>query len=237
MRDPANPGAVRILAVDDDPDILRIVQKSLERAGFEVATAGDGPSALSWIERYGLPHLAVVDIMMPGMDGLELSRRLLEWCDLPIVLLTAVDDGQVVVRSIEEIAEDYVTKPFLPAELVARIQRLLRRIGDFSYAQGASTRVDDRLAIDFPRQAAVLDGREVPLTPTESKLLFVLMRDAPRTVTNRYLLDRLWPREEIFEDTLRVHVHRLRKKIEPDSSRPRYVVTHRGRGYRFGSAD
>ena len=225
----------RILCVDDDPDILHLLRKTFESAGFEVGSAASGEAGLRWIERQGLPHLAVVDIRMPGMDGLELCRRVHAYSDLPVILLTAVDDEPTVVEALDTVAEDYVLKPFRPAELVARARRVLRRIGDFSFAQAPETPVDDRLAVDFVRQVARVEGQPVPLTPTESKILHILMRSSPRTVDTGYLLRRVWPLEEVFEETLRVHVHRVRQKIEPDPGRPRYVLTHRGQGYSFKS--
>jgi DNA-binding response OmpR family regulator len=226
----------RVLCIDDDPDVLHLLRKTFERAGFEVATCGSGPSALGWIERHGLPHLAVVDICMPELDGIELCRRIHAFSDLPVILLTAVDEEPTVVRALDTVAEDYIVKPFRPAEVVARARRVLRRIGDFSFVLASETPVDERLTVDFARQVAKVGGQPVPLTPIETKILHILMRSSPRTVATDYLLRRVWPLEEVFEDTLRVHVHRVRQKIEPDPARPRYVLTHRGQGYSFGSA-
>jgi DNA-binding response OmpR family regulator len=225
----------RILVVEDDPDVRRLIQRELEAAGFEVLACESAESGLDAVTRKGLPHLALVDILLPGQDGLTLARRLHEWSDLPIIMLTSVDEEETVVEAIERFAEDYIRKPFKPREMVARIERLFRRIGDFGYALQPVVRVDDRLAVDFAQQRAVVGEREVPLTSTETKLLYVLMRSAGRVVATDFLLRRLWPGDEVFEDTLRVHVHRLRGKIEPEPSRPRYVVTERGTGYRFPS--
>lgn len=226
----------RVLCVDDDPDILHLIRKTFEASGFEVATCGSGEAALRWIERNGLPHLAVVDIRMPDLDGIELCRRIHAYSDLPVILLTAVDEEPMVVNALDTVAEDYVLKPFRPAELVARARRVLRRIGDFSFTLATETPVDGRLAVDFVRQVAKVEGKPVSLTPTETKILHILMRSSPRTVDTGYLLRRVWPMEEVFEDTLRVHVHRVRQKIEPDPAKPRYVLTHRGHGYSFQSA-
>ncbi|MDX1998483.1 MAG: response regulator transcription factor [Thermoanaerobaculia bacterium] len=223
----------RILAVDDDSDVQRLVRLTLEPEGFEIATAGSGQEALAWIEKNGLPHMAVIDILMPGMDGLALAREIQSRCDLPIVLLTAVDDQKTVIQAIEELAEDYVTKPFHPLELAARVKRVMRRVGDFSFALAPLTVIDERLAIDFFHQEVRVESRAVALTPIETKLLHILIRSARRTVTNDYLLRRIWPNDEVFEDTLRVHVHRLRKKIEPDATQPAYLITQRGIGYSF----
>jgi DNA-binding response OmpR family regulator len=225
----------RILVVDDDPAILRLIGDKLDRAGFEVSTAASGEAALGLIERRGLPHLAIVDINMPGMDGFELCQIVQEFSDLPVIMLTAVDEEETVIRGIEYFAEDYVTKPFSPRELIARVRRVLRRIGDFGYALDPVTRVDDRLAVDFVHRRAFVDSQEVSLTPTQAKILYILMCNAGRTVTAEFLVSRLWPLDEVFEDTLRVHVHRLRRKIETAPSEPRYILTERGLGYSFAA--
>jgi DNA-binding response OmpR family regulator len=229
----AAPGVRRLLAVEDDPDILRVIRTELERAGFEVWPALSAEEGLALLEKKGMPHLALVDILLPGMDGLTLARRLQEWSDLPVVMLTSVGEEDTVVQAIESFAEDYIRKPFNPRELVARIERVCRRIGDFGYTLQPVVRVDDRLSVDFAHQRALVGETPVPLTATESKLLYVLMRQAGRVVATDFLLRRLWPSDEVFEDTLRVHVHRLRAKIEPVPGRPRYVLTERGAGYLF----
>ncbi len=223
----------RILVVDDNAEMRSIERLALEGAGFEVWTAASGEEAFELLEKRGLPHLALVDIMMPGMSGLELCRRIHEFIDLPIIMVTAVDEPKTVVDAIERFAEDYLTKPVNEKELVARVRRLLRRIGDFSYTLEPRVRVDERLEIEFARQQAILDGQAVALTPTETKLLYILMRNAGRTVRTDFMLRRLWPLEEVFEDSLRSHIYRLRQKIELSPKRPRYVVTQRGLGYRF----
>ena len=223
----------RILAVEDDPDLLRLIRRELEAAGFEVWACLSAEQALELVARQGLPHLALVDILLPGRDGLSLARELQEWSDLPVIMLTSVDEEDTVVRAIETFAEDYIRKPFAPREMVARVERVVRRIGDFGYTLQPVIRVDDCLSIDLAHQKALVAGRPVPLTSTETKLLYVLMRNAGRVVAIDFLLRRLWPSDEVFEDTLRVHVHRLRGKIEPQPSRPRYVLTERGTGYRF----
>jgi DNA-binding response OmpR family regulator len=225
----------RILVIDDDPLILQLVSDKLDRAGFEVLTAASGQQALELLERSGLPHLAIVDINMPGMDGFEFCRIVQAYADLPVIMLTAVDEEETIIQGIEQFAEDYITKPFSPRELLARTQRVLRRIGDFAYALEPITTVDDRLAVDFSHQQAMVDDEPIALTPTETKLLYILMRNAGRTVTNDFLLRRLWPLEEVFEDTLRVHIHRLRKKIQGSAPQPQYIATERGVGYRFVS--
>jgi DNA-binding response OmpR family regulator len=230
-------GPQRILVVDDDPAVRRLVKSKFQPEGFEVLGAGDGREALSLIQRHGLPHLAIVDLYMPVMDGFEFCQAVQRFCDLPVVMLTADDQEETIIRGIELYAEDYVTKPFSPRELLARVRRVLRRIGDFAYALDPQIQVDEHLSVDFAQQQVSIDGRPVSLSPTETKLLYLLMRNAGRTVTNDFLLRRLWPLEEVYEDTLRVHVYRLRKKLETGPSSWRYVTTDRGVGYRFVPAD
>ncbi len=227
----------RILVLDDDPGILSVVEVTLEEAGFEVITACSGKDALDLLSRRGLPHLAIVDIRMPDMDGFGFCTAVHSFSDLPVIMLTAVEEEETVIEAIERFAEDYVTKPFKPRELVARVRRVLRRIGDFAYTLQPVTQVDDHLQVDFAHQRVLVDDNPVDLTPTETKLLYLLMRNAGRTLTTDFLLRRLWPREEVFEDTLRVHIHRLRKKLEQDcDDAPGYVTTERGVGYRFRQA-
>ncbi len=225
--------AHKILVVDDEPDIVSVVRMTLEAEGFEVATAFSAQEAFDHIGRKGLPHLAVLDIMMPGTDGITLARKLQKFSDLPVIMLTAIDEEATVVKTIEEVAEDYVSKPFRPKELAARVKRVIRRMGDFAFRLETLTVIDDHLAVDFAAKKALIDEKPVSLTPTETKILHILIRSARRTVTTEYLLARLWPLDEVYEDTLRVHVHRLRQKIEPDASKPHYLITQRGVGYSF----
>jgi DNA-binding response OmpR family regulator len=201
--------------------------------GFDVLIASSSRAALDLIAHRGLPHLAVVDLNMPGMDGFEFCRQVLRFSDLPIIILTAVDEEETVIQAIDHYAEDYVTKPFSPRELVARVRRVLRRIGDFAYCLEPVTRVDERLAVDFMGQQALVDDKPVDLSPTEAKILYLLMRDAGRSLSSEYLLRRVWPLEEVFEDTLRVNVHRLRKKIGSNPAGLPYIITERGVGYCF----
>lgn len=229
------PGRHRILVVDDDPDILTIVGHKLGSAGFEVLLAESSEAAMGLLERHGLPHLAVVDLNLPGVSGFDFCRAVQEYADLPVIFLTAMDEEEMVIRGIEQCAEDYVTKPFSPRELLARVQRVLRRIGDYAYTLAPVVRVDERLSVDFVHRLAHVDGVSVELTPMETKLLYILMRNAGCVVTTDFILRRLWPLDEVFEDALRVHVHRLRKKIEPVPKRCRYILTERGLGYRFAA--
>jgi DNA-binding response OmpR family regulator len=188
---------------------------------------------LELIQRFGLPHLALVDINMPpGMDGFEFSEKVLEFSDLPIIMLTAIDHEETIIQAIDQFAEDYITKPFNSGELVSRIRRVLRRMGDFGYTNDPVIKIDYRLSIDFSNRKAMVDDKAVSLTPTEAKLLYILLRSAGRTVTTDFLMRRLWPLERVGEDRLRVNIHRVRKKIEVDGGEP-YIISQRGIGYSF----
>lgn len=228
------PGSYRVLVVDDSEITLKMVDMVLQRAGFQVLTAVSGEEALEVVSQHGLPHLALVDINLPfGMDGFEFCQTLLEYSDLPILMLTAVDEEDTIIHAIEQYAEDYMTKPFQPGELVARVRRVLRRIGDFAYPLENPTVVDEHLNIDFPGNQAFIQNQPIPLTPTETKLLYILMRSAGRLVHSDFLLKRLWPQEEASEERLRVNVHRLRLKLEQDANNPHYILSLRGKGYMF----
>lgn len=226
----------RILVVDDNTYTLRIVQYALDNAGYQSQTALSGEEALQTINEQGLPHLAIVDLNMPpGMSGFEFARTVHQFSDLPIIMLTAINEEQTIIEGLEQHAEDYIIKPFNPRELIARVQRVLQRLGDFAYNLEAHTRVDDRLSVNFPKRQAIIFDKIQSLTPTETRLLYILMRQAGKVVTTEYLLRRLWPLEPAFEDRLHVHMHRLRHKIEDkgDKTRPKYIKSERGTGYMF----
>lgn len=223
-----------ILAVDDSVYTLRIVQHALEQGGFQVVTAISGKEALRQLERTGLPHLCVVDYHMPGMSGFEFCHQLHQFSDVPVIMLTANGDENTIIQGLEEHAEDYIVKPFSPEILVARVKRVLRRMGDFDYTLEPRMKVDARLSIDFPNRQAIIGDETTKLTPTETKLLYILLRNAGRTVTTEFILRRLWPLEPAYEDRLHVHMHRLRKKIERQGKDdPQYIVSERGTGYIF----
>ncbi len=223
----------RILAVDDNTYTLRIVKHTLEQAGYHVSTAVSGEEALTLIDRYGLPHLTVVDLHMPGMSGFEFCRTIHQFSDVPAIMLTAVANEETIIEGLEQHADDYIVKPFNPPELVARVERVLRRMGDYNYTLEAVTRIDDHLKVDFPHREAIVDDNPVSLTPTETKLLYILVRNSGRIVTTKFLLDRIWPMQNAQEDRLHVHIHRLRRKIEHDHNAPVYINAERGTGYSF----
>ena len=229
MLPPVRPA---VLLVDDDPTLLAVLGRRVARAGYDVRTAASGPEALKQLDG-SWPALLVVDLMMPGMDGFELSRRVKQIADLPIIVLSAVDDPEAKISALELYAEDYVTKPFDPDELVARIQRVLRRssIGSpqISLDQGD-------VEVDLATRQLTTPTGSHQLTPTEARLLQVLAASVDRVVPTDELLDRVWTDADGADPSyLWVTVRRLRRKLEPDPDRPRYLLTERGIGYRLTS--
>jgi DNA-binding response OmpR family regulator len=205
----------------------------LTEAGFQVMAVHDASSALTALQQEGLPHLVILDLGLPGMDGFALSEHIKRMGDVPIIILTGNSDEATKIYGIEHYADDYITKPFNVKEIVARIQRVLSRITDFSYAQGRVTSVDGHLSIDFANNRAWFDGQDITLTPIETNLLQILLRNKGQVVSPQTLLARVWPNEEVYEETLRVHMSRLRRKLHPDTDIPQYIVTERGAGYAF----
>jgi DNA-binding response OmpR family regulator len=221
-----------LLLVDDDPTLLSVLSRRMAREGYEVVSASSGPQALRLLEQRW-PALLIIDLMMPGMDGFELAARVKRIADLPIIVLSAVDASEAKVRALESYAEDYVTKPFDPDELVARVQRVLQRA-----ASGRSGVVldDGELEIDLVRRRVTRSGTSTPLTPTEARLLHLLLGQLDRTVTTDSLLDRVWSESDGADPSyVWVTVRRLRRKIEADPDRPRFLLTERGVGYRLVS--
>ena len=224
----------RIMVVDDSRVITEGIKHVLVGAGYDVIVAHSGEEALDMIRKYGLPHLAIVDLQMPPrMNGFAFCQKVLQFSDLPIIILTASSDEALVVQGLQEYAEDYIVKPFRSAELVARIERVLRRIGDFAYTFSPVINVDERLQISFAERQAIIEGERIDLTPIEAKLLYVLMKSAGRVVPTEYLLRRVWPLDDAHDERLHAHIYRLRKKIERDPKEPRYVVSEWAQGYRF----
>jgi two-component system, OmpR family, KDP operon response regulator KdpE len=221
-----------VLLVDDDPTLLSILARRLSREGMDVRTAPTGYAALGALER-GWPALLVVDLMMPGMDGFELCRRVKRIADLPIIVLSSVDASESKVRALEEYAEDYITKPFDPDELVARINRVMRRA---STGPGTLRLDDGEVEIDLAgRKVATAEGTQ-QLTPTEVRLLQVLVSNIDRPVSTEILLDRVWSDADGADPSyVWVSMRRLRRKLERDPDNPRYLLTERGVGYRLVS--
>jgi DNA-binding response OmpR family regulator len=222
-----------LLLVDDDPTLLSVLARRMAREGYEVVTADSGSRALALLDQRW-PALLIVDLMMPGMDGFELCARVKRIADLPIIVLSAVDASEAKVRALEDYAEDYVTKPFDPDELVARVQRVLQRS-----AAGRSGIVLDggELEIDLVARRVTRSGASAALTPTEVRLLHQLMGQMDRTVSTDSLLDRVWSESDGADPSyVWVTVRRLRRKLEADPDRPRFLLTERGVGYRLVSS-
>jgi len=229
----SDPKNENILVIDDNMHTLDIVKHALERANFSVTIASSGEKGLDIISQSGLPDLAVVDLNMPpGMSGFDFCRAVHQFSDLPVILLTAIDEERTILEGLDKYAEDYITKPFNPSELIARIRRVLRRIGETAFVFDPVTRVDERLSIDFPGRQAIIKGKSISLTPIETKLLYILMRSAGKTVNTEFIIRRIWPSEPVYEDRLHVHMHRLRRKIQTKTS-PIYIASERGQGYIF----
>ena len=223
----------QILAVDDNENMLTLLQVILEQAGYEVLTAQSGHEALLVMRRRGVPHLALLDVNMPEMNGFELAQSIRESSDMPVIFLTAVDHEGMVVEGLERYADDYIVKPFHVNELIARVQRVLRRVDNFDYRSDPMVRIDDRLQIDFSAQEAVVNGEPVPLTPTETKLLDILVNNRGRVIPTDRLLQRIWPAEHASEDRLYVAIYRLRQKLKGVKGEWDYIVTRSGLGYVF----
>jgi two-component system KDP operon response regulator KdpE len=222
----------KILVIDDSPDMLRIVQLCLERNDYQVFTATNGREGLQFT--YSVqPDLVILDVMMPGMDGWEVLTRLREMSDVPIMMLTAKGREVDIVRGLGLGADDYVTKPFGTAELLARVQALLRR--NKTPTSPRLTRYQDNgLSIDLDRHEILLKGEPIDLTPTEFRLLSVLVRNAGKVVPHRVLLTQVWGEEYSNEvHYLKLYVRYLRQKLEETPSNPRYILTEWGVGYRF----
>jgi two-component system, OmpR family, KDP operon response regulator KdpE len=219
----------RVLVVDDEQQILRALRVILRDAGFEALPASTAEAALD-IAAMRRPDAAIVDLVLPDFDGVELCRRLREWSEMPLIVLSAVGDEDAKVRALAAGADDYVTKPFGPRELVARLQANLRRIAP--EPEEAMIRVEG-LEVDLARRTVRVDGEEVHLTPTEFDLLRLLIRNRGRLMTHRDLLLAVWgPGYGEDAQVLRAHIANLRRKIEPAGGR-RYIRTDPGVGYRF----
>ena len=226
--------AQRILLVDDDPNLLVVLAEQLRDDGYEVATARDGQEALRRLEA-GWPDLILLDLMMPRIDGLALARQIKAEADLPIIVLSAIDTADSKARLLDEVAEDYIAKPYHYPELRARVQRVLRRLGDRIPRQSLVLGPD--LTLDLHHRTATVAGREVRLTPIESRLMHALAANLGEIVSTETLLGRGWAEtEEADASYVWVSMRRLRQKVEVDPDRPVHLLTVRGVGYRLVSS-
>lgn len=226
---------MKILVVDDAPEVIEAVTVSfsLQWRETEVIGADNGEAALDLIEQEQ-PDIVLLDIAMPGMDGFAVLRELRAFSDVPVIMLTARDDVLDKVKGLELGADDYVTKPFDHLELLARVKALLRRFDMPQPVSRAPSFRGGRLTMDFASHEVRIDDQRVPLTATEYKLLYHLVRNAGRVLPHETLLAKVWGREYVDEiDYLRVYIRRLRRKLEQDPEHPRHILTERGVGYRF----
>ncbi|MCC7370253.1 MAG: response regulator transcription factor [Chloroflexi bacterium] len=226
--------ATRILVVDDEANLVELVQGYLEREGYEVYTASDGVAALS-LAREAQPDLVVLDLMLPGLDGLEVCRRIRQFSDAYIVMLTARAEEVDKVVGLSVGADDYLTKPFSPRELVARVQAMLRRPRTGAAAEPPPPEPFQfgELTIDPARHLVCKRGEPVTLTARELAILTILAAHPGHVFTRGQLLDRVWGSAFYDDHVVDVHVGNLRRKLEDDPQRPRWVQTVRGVGYRL----
>jgi len=223
----------RILVVDDEERMVRFIRLNLEHDGFQVSEAFNGKQAVQRLRDVN-PDLILLDIMMPDLDGFEVLEMVREISNVPVIMLTAKGEEDDRVRGLEKGADDYVTKPFSPRELVSRVRAVLRRTEGATGSMHGLIDVDERLKIDFDRREVWLEGKIVKLRPTEYRLLFHLVQNAGWVVSHDQLLAKVWGYEYRDEPHyVRLYINYLRQKLEKDAANPKYILTERGVGYRF----
>jgi len=223
----------KILVVDDEERMLRFIRLNLEHDGFLVIEAVKGHEALDKM-RTGMPDLILLDVMLPDLDGFEVLKMIREISTVPVIMLTAKGEEDDRVKGLELGADDYVTKPFSPRELVSRVKAVLRRVEVEGGGEEEVLQVDDRLKIDFSRREIFVNGELVKLRPTEYRLLYHLVQNAGWVLTYDQILSRVWGYEYRNEPHyVRLYINYLRQKLEDDPSNPKYILTERGVGYRF----
>ncbi len=229
-----NPRRVLVVSNNQDMDIQRLTER-LEAAEFTVFHVSDASSARQHIRDHGVPHLMVVDLRLPDAEGLKLCQEMYDAAGLPIITISSDDDSWE--RAIEALhhSDDFVRRTIAPEEIVMRVRRILSRINDFSYAKGPEIQIFDWLAIDQVNRVVTVRGETRKLTPTENALLGALLSHRGKVVDADTLIDRVWKLDPKVKDrnALRVHIHRLRSKLEDDPDDPRIILTERGIGYRF----
>jgi two-component system KDP operon response regulator KdpE len=221
-----------ILVVDDEPRMIQFVRMNLEAEGARVAQAQNGLEALRAVRDH-LPDAVILDVMMPELDGFETIKRLREFSEVPVIMLTVRADEEERVRGLELGADDYLGKPFSPRELVSRLKAVLRRTAPET-AREEILRIDDDLSIDLRNRQAIVRNRPVKLRPTEWRLLYHLVQNAGWLMTHDMILAKVWgPEYAGADDYVRLYITYLRQKIEPDPAHPKYILTERGLGYKF----
>ncbi len=222
-----------VLVVDDDVKTVELVKLYLNRDGYKVLTCGDGLEALN-LARKSHPDLIVLDLMLPGCNGLEICRKLKDESDVPIIMLTARTTEDDKLRGLNLGADDYVTKPFSPRELAARVRAVIRRLPEETLQRGPVEIKRGALTLNFLNREASVSGKTLQLTPSEFKLLGVLAREPGRVFSRQQLIEMVFGYDfEGFDRTVDVHILNLRRKIEPDPDHPRYIKTIYGAGYKF----
>jgi two-component system KDP operon response regulator KdpE len=224
-----------ILIADDEDRMRRFIRMNLELENYRVTEASTGLEAIEHV-RDDLPDLVLLDVMMPELDGFEALRIIRETSNVPVIMLTVRDDEDDKVKGLSLGADDYVTKPFSPRELLSRIQAVLRRVDMSTAAPSGRSflKVDNYLQIDFEHRSVIVGGQEIKLRPTEYRLLYHLVNNAGRTLTHEMILSKVWGYEYRDESQyVRLYITYLRQKIEPDPANPRYILTERGVGYSF----
>lgn len=225
---------MRVLVVDDDPPSLKMIAFLLSEEGYEVVTADNGVDALRLIEQE-IPDLVILDVMMPGLDGFEVTKRIRRSMNLPIIILSAKGETTDRVTGLDLGADDYLAKPFEPAELLARVRSVMRRAEAFTFGEPQTALAVGGIRLDpITNKVELPDGRSAELTPIEFRLLHCLMRNPGRTLTHDQILSSVWGYDyEGYSNQVAVYMRRLRLKVEQDPDHPRYLQTVRGLGYRF----
>jgi DNA-binding response OmpR family regulator len=222
----------QILVVDDEERMVRFIRMNLEHDGYQVMEALNGKQAIDKLR--DTPDLILLDVMMPDLDGFEVLETVRQVSNVPVIMLTAKGEEDDRVRGLELGADDYITKPFSPRELVSRVKAVLRRTEGATGSMHGLIEVDERLRIDFDRREIWLEGKLVKLRPTEYRLLYHLVQNAGWVVSHDQLLQKVWGYEYRDEPHyVRLYINYLRQKLEKDPSDPRYILTERGVGYRF----
>jgi DNA-binding response OmpR family regulator len=225
-----------VLVVDDDVRMLRMIKRLLELEGFQVLVANNGDTALRTFEKDS-PSLVLLDVMMPDIDGYTVCRRIREFSQVPIIMVTARGDDKEKVEGLDVGADDYVIKPFSASELAARVRAVLRRTGNLEKSNGGAFRLND-LLVDFVSHRVLVNNRELKLTSTEYKLLSYISMNAGRIVTPDQLLHKVWGEEYIgAPHLLQVNIARLRKKLGDSAKNPNYIQTRPGIGYIMSRAE